>query len=63
MYDDNMKQTNARMNYHMLEINRICAAAQLESNFHVFYSLVFGSSNELLEKICLDPSLPYKVTI
>lgn len=63
MYDADMKQSGAKINYHMLETNRICATNQFESNFHIFYTMLFGSTNDLLKNICLDPSISYKVNI
>lgn len=62
MYDvqNNISFVGAKIAYHMLESSRICSA---ESNFHMFYSLLFGSSQDLLKKCLLDPSAKYKVTI
>lgn len=63
MYDDDIKQSGAKINYHMLETNRICAANQFESNFHIFYTLLLGASCDFLHKLCLDPGSTYKVNI
>lgn len=61
MYDADIKQSGAKISYHLLEKNRICVSNMGESNFHVFYILLFGSTSNLLENICLDPSSFYKV--
>lgn len=63
MYDADMKQSGVEICYHLLKTNRICIANLYESNFHVFYVLLFGSTNDLLKKICLDPSSFYRVSI
>lgn len=63
MYDSEIKQSGAKIGYHLLETNRVCVADMNESNFHVFYALIFGAKNNLLEGLCLDPSNVYKVNI
>lgn len=63
MYDGNAKQSGAQMNYHLLETSRICAANLYESNFHVFYVLLLGSTKALLESVYLYPTSFYKVSI
>lgn len=62
IYDANEKQTGAKMFYHLLEKSRICATNLYESNFHIFYILLLGGTNELLKNICLDSSVFYKVS-
>lgn len=59
MYNADMKQSGAKIRHHLLETNRICAANQNESNFHIFYALLLGYG----KNICLDPSAEYKVNI
>lgn len=63
MYDADFKPSGAKIGYHLLETNRVCIADINESNFHVFYSLLFGATNNLLGGLCLDPSYVYKVSI
>lgn len=63
MYDADMKQSGAKINYHLLESNRVCVANQNESNFHIFYTLLLGSPNDLLGNVCLDAINSYKVNI
>lgn len=62
MYDvqNSISFVGAKMGYHMLETSRICS---IDSNFHVFYSLVFGSPTDLLKKCSLDPLIKYEVSI
>lgn len=62
VYDANEKPSGAKISHHLLESSRVCAANSHESNFHIFYYLVFGSTNDFLSKICLNPSMPYKVS-
>lgn len=61
IYDANRKQSGAKISYHLLETSRVSAANLFESNFHVFYILLFGGTHELLKNICLDPTVRYKV--
>lgn len=56
-----MKPSGARINYHFLESNRVCAANPHESNFHIFYILLLGSEN--VKNICLDPQTFYNVSL
>lgn len=63
MYDADMKQYGVEVNYHMLETNLICAVNQNESNFHIFYALLLGSTNDHLKNIYLDQSSSYKVSL
>lgn len=64
MFDADIKQCiGAKINYHLLETNRICAANTNDSNFHIFYGLIFGSTDELLKNMCLDPKVSYKVSL
>lgn len=52
----------AKINYHLLETNRVCGAKTFDSNFHVFYGLILGAKDELLKNICLDRKISYKVS-
>lgn len=57
-----MKPFGAKIQYHLLETNRVYAKGVHESNFHVFYAIIFGASTELLQGILLDSSIPYQVS-
>lgn len=61
MYDDDIKQSGARIDYHLLETNRVCDMNG--SNFHVSYTLLFGATNNLLNGLCLDTSIVYQVSL
>lgn len=61
MYDVDFKLSGAKISFNMLESNRVYAAKLNESNFHVFYALVLGASNEILKDIGLDQQTSYKV--
>lgn len=63
MYDTDLKQSGAKISCHLLETNRVFAENRNESNFHVFYSLLFGSSSDDLKAIGLDRSISYNVNI
>lgn len=63
MFDADIRQSiGAKISYHLLETNRICAVNKFNSNFHVFYGLLLGSTDEVLRNICLDSKIPYKVS-
>lgn len=63
MYNKDVRPSGAKMSYHLLETNRICAANLDESNFHIFYALLLDSPNDLLKNMCLDPQIRYNVMI
>lgn len=62
-YDEKLKPNSVKINYHLLETSRIFATQPTQFNFHVFYKLVFGAPKHILEKLYLDPSIAYKVSI
>lgn len=63
MFDADVRQSiGAKINYYLLEANRVSGAKTSESNFHVFYGLIFGAKDELLKNLCLDRKISYKVS-
>lgn len=58
-----MRPSGCQISYHMLEANRACTTNQNESNFHVFYTLLYGSPNDLLKNLCLDKTTYYSISI
>lgn len=63
MYNEDIKQSGFKIHYHLLETNRVCVADPYESNFHIFYALLHGSTFDHSSKLCIDPSISYKVSI
>lgn len=61
MYDADFKQSGAKIGCNLLESSRVFAAKLNESNFHIFYTLVLGAPNEILEDIGLDQQISYNV--
>lgn len=61
VYDADFKQFGAKICYNLLESNRVFTAKPNESNFHVFYVLILGAPNEILNDIGLYPQTSYKV--
>lgn len=62
MYDEDMEQSGATINFHLLESNRISSANLYDSNFHIFYFLLFGLTCDLSKRLCLDPFTSYNVS-
>lgn len=62
VYDASERLSGFEIAYHLLEETRICNASLHESNFHIFYNVLFGSPETLLKNICLDPSIHYEVS-
>lgn len=64
LYNSDMKQSGAKVSYHLLETNRICSVnSPFDSNFHIFYKLLFGATNDVLANIHLDRSKKYDVSM
>ncbi|XP_031625659.1 myosin heavy chain 95F-like [Contarinia nasturtii] len=59
-YNEEFNQSGANIQYHLLEVNRVCARNSRESNFHVFYLLLFGAPSDLLNKIMLNSTIIYQ---
>lgn len=53
-YDANVKLIGGRVHYHSLEISRVSCQVPGQSNFHTFYSLLFGGPETLLEKLFIN---------
>lgn len=52
-YGPNSELVGGRVLYHFLEANRVCCKDPGQSNFHIFYSLLFGAPETLLEQLLL----------
>lgn len=61
-YDENTQLLGGQVRHQLLEIGRVCNVSLNESNFHIFYALLFGAPDSLLEELRLDKSKTYAVS-
>lgn len=51
-----------QVRHQLLEIGRVCNVSLHESNFHIFYAILLGAPDSLLENLRLNKTKAYAVS-
>lgn len=60
-YDLEGLVVGGRIRHYLFEKSRICTQNPKDRNYHIFYMLVAGATQELKEKLCLGNPGDYQV--